>query len=474
MQTDDYTVSINGRAVRVHAARVSVVPFNQLWPGYQRPLDQTELAAFASWDMDGPVEVEIVSRRPVERVVMRPVSRGIVPSVDGNRIVFTLDRPAQIAVEINGYHGALHLFANPPEEGVPDPDDPNVIFFGPGEHDAGRIGLQSGQTVYIAENAVVYGVIEARSADNLRILGRGILDGSRFERITRMYDYESAPEPFGTLSLYACNDVEIDGIITRDPNVYNVTLVACRDVRISNVKVVGSWRYNSDGIDLLNSQEVTIERCFVRSFDDSIVLTGWPQFYGLPCGHLPCEDVVVSDCVIWNDWGRALEIGASCSAPEIRDVVFRDCDIIRVAHIALDVQNCGHALVGNIRFQDIRVELDDGLPVPRIQADKADRYDPGANGGHCPDLCVAEIRRSMWTRDKDPGQVRDVVFENIAVTGDGNPASRLAGYDAGHTVEGVTFRNITIDGRPIGDPQSGNVAIGDHVRDVRFEARASE
>jgi hypothetical protein len=47
----DYTVTVNGQPVFTYSARVSAQPINQVWPGYQRPLEQTERAAFASWDM---------------------------------------------------------------------------------------------------------------------------------------------------------------------------------------------------------------------------------------------------------------------------------------------------------------------------------------------------------------------------------------------------------------------------------------
>ena len=107
------------------------MPFNQIWPGYQRPMDQTEIASFAYWDMTGPVDVEVVSRRPVESVAIRPTARGIRPQVDGRRITFCLASPEQITVEINGWHKALHLFASPPPAAVPNPRIPQVRYFGP-------------------------------------------------------------------------------------------------------------------------------------------------------------------------------------------------------------------------------------------------------------------------------------------------------------------------------------------------------
>jgi len=79
----DYRVTVNGRAVFVYRARVSAQPINQIWPGYQRPLEQTELAAFATWDMTGPVEVEVSSARPIRDVRVRPASRGIRPTRAG-------------------------------------------------------------------------------------------------------------------------------------------------------------------------------------------------------------------------------------------------------------------------------------------------------------------------------------------------------------------------------------------------------
>ncbi|MDD4888387.1 MAG: hypothetical protein PHU85_00525 [Phycisphaerae bacterium] len=116
----DFVVTVDGQPVFTHQARVSACPLNQVWPGYQRPLDQTEVASFSSWDMAGPVEVGIVHTRPVHEARVRPRSCGIVPAAEGNTLRFTLPRPGQFTVELNGTHRALHLFANPPEENIPD------------------------------------------------------------------------------------------------------------------------------------------------------------------------------------------------------------------------------------------------------------------------------------------------------------------------------------------------------------------
>ncbi len=81
--SDDYSVSVDGTPVCVYQARVSAVPINQLWPGYQRPLDQTEIASFAYWDISGEVAIEVISKEQVNAVAVKPASYNIKPKVDG-------------------------------------------------------------------------------------------------------------------------------------------------------------------------------------------------------------------------------------------------------------------------------------------------------------------------------------------------------------------------------------------------------
>ena len=71
----------------------------------------------------------------------------------------------------------LFIFANPIEHEKISADAPGVHYFGPGVHRPGYITLKDNETVYIAAGAIVYGGIRANGVHNIRVIGRGILDG---------------------------------------------------------------------------------------------------------------------------------------------------------------------------------------------------------------------------------------------------------------------------------------------------------
>lgn len=452
---EDYELQVDGEPVPVYACRVSAMPFNQVWPGYQRPIDQTELAGFAYWDMRQPVQVEVRSARPVEAVVVRPLSRGIETAVEGNRITFSLDRPGPVIVEVNGMHQALHLFPSPPEQDAPAPGDSGMRYFGPGVHHAGRIVLESGDSVYLAGGAVVYGSIHAQGASRIRIAGRGILDVGPYPR----------GEGGGAIRLSDCSEVVIEGIVMRDPDVWCCSLFGCRDVRIADVKLVGLWRYNADGIDVCNSQDVEVSDCFVRAFDDALVIKGL-KFGANSFDDRPIRNVRFERCVVWCDWGRAMEIGAETCAPEIVDVVFEDCDIVRTTHIAMDIQHGDRAAIHDVRFLNIRVEIDAWNPPPRMQRSRNEQYVANPQDTYCPLLMVIVIHKTNYSQDDQRGTVRDIVFRDISVMGPHVPASSFRGLDAEHNVVGVTIANLRFNDVVVDTPQAARLAIGPHAEDV--------
>jgi hypothetical protein len=462
----DFELKVAGQAVPVYQCRVSAVPFNQLFKGYQRPLDQTEIASFAYWDQSGPAQVEIVSRRPIGQdqgcangqgapgVVVRPLSLGIVPSVDGNRIAFTMASPGQVTVEVNGLHCALHLFANPPAPEAPDPRAPLVRYFGPGVHSPGIIMLQSNETLYVAGGAVVYGAVQAAGAQNIQILGRGVIDASRFER----------GKGGGCIRLTNCKGVTIDGVVLRDPDVWCCTTRACSNVTISNIKLIGLWRYNADGIDICNSQDVVIRDCFIRAFDDCIVVKGLKNE---AFEDRSVRNVLAERCVIWCDWGRAMEVGAETYADEIEGVTFRDCDILRASLIAMDIQHGDRAHIRGVLFEKIRLEIDDFNPKLLIQKGPDDQY-PADPEDVPPRLLVIEIVKTGWNWDAQRGTVDGVTLRDIRVTGKPFPPSRLQGADADHQVRNVSIEGLRVNGRTLASLQEAAVEIRPFVEDVQI------
>ena len=490
----DYRMTVAGEAVPVQQARVSACLMNQVWPGYQRPLNQTEIAAFASWEMVGEAEVVVESSRPVSEVRVRPRSAAIEAQVKGKSIRFTVPGPGQYVVEVNDHHCALHLFVNPPEEKAPEGPGAQVRYFGPGVHCPGVIELKSGQTLYLAGGAVVYGVVRAENAENIVIRGRGILDGSKFDRM----------DADALLTLGLCRNVKIEGITLRDPSGWTLLAAACRNVDIRNLKIIGNWRYNSDGIDLVNCQDCTIEDSFIRSFDDSIALKGyykWGRFiYELMtfenrwdgvftrdgktcdtfhnfqhshgkflCDAAPIKNIQVRRCLIWNEWGRALEIGAETVADEIAHLLFEDCDIIHVGHVALDVQNLDRAHCHDIVFRNIRVELDSNVGPEMMQSHRDEVYSAPPGARNNPHLIVLENKTGYCIYDDVRGRIDDILFENIEVTAGRVVPSRFIGYDKDHPVQDVTVKNLRIDGKIKKNSEDAGFHLNEFAREIAFE-----
>ena len=167
-----------------------------------------------------------------------------------------------------------------------------------------------------------------------------------------------------------------------------------------------------------------------------------------------------------------MEVGAETCPPEIADVVFEDCDIVRTTHIAMDIQHGDRATVRDIRFENIRVEMDDWNPPPRMQQTKEEQYPEKPGGTYCPTLFEIVIRKNFYSKDENRGSVRNILFKDIALTSGREPPSSFRGFDAEHGVEGVTIQNLRFSGRPIGNAQEAHLAIGPHVKEVRFSGAA--
>ncbi|MCB1127264.1 MAG: endo-polygalacturonase, partial [Verrucomicrobiae bacterium] len=353
----EYSVQAGGQDVPVYVARVAPAEPDLRWKAMDDKANSAcyyTNAAFASFDMPGTVTVEVTCPQEIHSVRVLPASRNLTPTIAGHRLALTLSRPGPVTVEVNdNWVGALHLFANPPESAPPPPDDPNVIYFGPGIHEVSHIVVTNNQTVYVAGGAVVRGVVMPDEpfsissysglrnysptfvlrGTNIVLRGRGIVDGSR------------CPTHARNLIAVQGQDITLEGVILRDSSTWNIPIRRSERVHVSNVKVLG-YRANSDGIDICNSRDVTVEDCFLRTLDDLIVIK-------TDRGQGEARHIVAKDCVLWNEVAHALSIGAELRE-DVEDVVFTDCDVIhdKGREWTLRVYHCDSAHIRNVRFEN--------------------------------------------------------------------------------------------------------------------------
>ena len=494
LYTDDYEVKINGGSVPLNTARVSAVPYNRRWPGHQRSIDQSELINFLSLALDSPAEMEIIPKRTFTDVKIRPENSGIEHRITENgSILLILEKPQYFTVEPYGRHHALHIFADPMPEYSVDPDGDDVIYFGAGEHDVGMISLVSGQTLFIDEGAVVYACVKAFEAENIKIVGRGILDNSRNrEKILYEAHEQGNTEAVDnavrlhTVQLEYCRNIDIEGITIRDSLVYNIRPIACENLTIHNVKIIGCWRFNSDGIDMHNCADVLIENCFLRTFDDSICVKGFDCYYdgdveqavydAMHYGgrvYDTFKNVRVRGCVIWNDWGKCLEIGAETRAEEICDVIFEDCDIIHVTSSILDCMNVDYADVHDIIYRKIRIELDEIIPQARIQTEDDVKYESlgGQSADYAPPLIdvKVEFHHEYSAGGTRRGRNYDILFEDIHICGEHKPFLAFRGYSSEFNCRDITVRGIYLNGSLLGGEQDMNVVKNEYCENIVIE-----
>ncbi|HUU22278.1 MAG TPA: glycosyl hydrolase family 28 protein, partial [Phycisphaerae bacterium] len=430
-----YTVSVNGKGVDVYIAPVYT-------PDYKvRPFGGPY--SFAYFDVDGPVTVTVTTAKPLEKVRILPDSRGIKPKVKGDTLTFDLPGPGQVSVEPDAKNGPLLLFANPLETARPDPAARGVKYFGPGVHKAGRIKLGDGETLYVAGGAIVKGGVLAEGND-ITITGRGIIDGLQYAR-----NEGPTPQP---IHIRRSRNVRVDGIIVKDAWTWSFVIAGSRDVRVDNVKVIAARGPNNDGIGTLNSRDVTITNCFIRTDDDCITAKGdgWPGRDKALDGW-PVDGLTVTGCVLWTDRAQIWRLGCESWAAGMRNMTFTDIDVLhRDGPWLLTVQPAEEMRMENVRFENIRV-----------------------NGEGQDKLIEVFPAPTKWTRRRHtPGNVRNVLFKDILVTGPrpegGQGLIKVHGLDAQHTVEGVTFQNVIRHGRRL-TQDAPDVQINEFTKDITFK-----
>ena len=230
---------------------------------------------------------------------------------------------------------------------------------------------------------------------------------------------------------------------------------------IDGIKVFGQWRYNTDGVDIVNSKNIVVRNSFIHSFDDTITIKGIDRY-----ALVSNEDMLFENNILWCDWGKTCEIGLETATPEIKNIIFRNSDVLRGGNTVCDIQNGDCAQVSNITFEDLRIELEGSYTEQELQTDEDAPYSKRDTLDVAHVLMISNKRfrthdlyvdigfnpivTELTETDPRFASIRDILVKNITVYADdaviaarGKKCIRIS-IKRDHMTS--DYRNITVDG----------------------------
>jgi hypothetical protein len=374
---------------------------------------KVQKSSMVSFDFEGKVEVSVTcNREKIKKARIRPLSYNIPFKIKGNTLTFILTNPSNISVEINGdiFHN-LQIFTNPLEADRPRPNDPNVIYFGPGFYNLDTLRMESGKNLYLAGGAVLKAKVICDKVHDVKIYGRGILlNGYR-----------------GVEIIYSSN-IFVNDLIFIDPTHYTIYGGQSDHLYIRNIRSFSSRGW-ADGIDLMSCRDVLVDGVFMRTSDDCIALYGHRWTY-----NGDCRNVTVQNATLWADVAHPIMMGTHGN-PEpgksevLENLTFKNIDILNHDEPQLNYQGCmainvsDENLARNIHFEDIRVE----------------DFERGQ---------LFNLRVTFNTKyAQAPGRgIENVYFKNVTYRGENANVSILEGYSEERAIKNIVFDNLTING----------------------------
>lgn len=396
-------------------------------------------ASMVQFDFTGEIEVLIQKNNgEVRQVDIRPLSKGIRPTVDGNCVLFTLDKPQKLSIEFNGdrLHN-LHLFANAIRTDIPDKNAPRVMYFEAGYHEptdsiAKNFPIPSNTTVYLEGGAVLKGPLVCDHVENVKILGTGMLH-----------------ETSNGITINYSKNVLVDGITVVNPRYNTTTVGQSENIAIKNVKSF-SYQGWGDGLDFFCCKHILVEDVFMRNSDDCIAIYGhrW-DFYG------NTDDITIRNSTLWADIAHPINIGThgdtSTEGEILENMLFTNIDILEHDEDDRDYQGCmainvgDHNLARNIIFDNIRVEHIQEGQLFHLRVMYNEKYNTGPGRG-----------------------IHNVTFRNISFTGKYTNPSLIEGYNDKYIVDNISFENIWFNGKRISLQKDLNLNLKGYVGKIHL------
>ena len=432
-----------------------------------------EKAHVASWAAAYPARVRVKALDgPIASCRVRPVRRGIKAEVKGDEAVFDLAGPEHLLLEVDG-RPWLCLFADshkdvddtkpqgkvvqciqptsPAPGAMENPMGSNPIeramdelssqgggtlVLPPGRYEATRLNIPTGVTLHLVAGALLdCANIVANKVERAGLTGQGVLWRAKGG---------------GTMVLFnECRHSRIAGLrIHTQPNMAWTIIMAGDDSSITNVKMVNPCLNRvraNDGINVINSRRVTLDRFFYIGGDDAVSIKGYRRKFGDAGDGSVMRDIVFDNIVCVTSCGAA-KIGSESGAKEIAHSVFRNMDVLDCGRVAL-IMLWDPVNVHDIRFENIFVERCRGRNRQRLI-----------------DFVMGDPERS---RTNGGAVLEDIEVVNFVAQEASVRPSRIAGFSKERPVRNVMLRGVVIAGKPIATEKDADFEIC-FAENVRF------
>jgi hypothetical protein len=414
-------------AARVQAAQVPAemrsTVFTVKVDGH--PVDVAHAAAsyeFVSFDITAPVTVEITAADAGfwdKGVDIQPWRLGLRPVRQGSTIRFKLAGPAKLSISRPGdflNHAAmLFLFAGAPPP--PMPRDPKIHAYQPGVYH-GSLNPKSGDTIYLAPGAYIFGSLNLWNVQNVKVLGRGtiVYDGPQDPNTDEGWMQKPDWHCIGALE---ARNVEIDGLtcIVRS-RTWSIQMKDSTGFHYDDLRVIGGnpGNANQDGMDWLGGGDTVVSNAFIRSSDDVFAMQGnWDGYTQADLvrpGH-DVQNILIEHSELSTSISNIVRTAWPQKKFNSNNFTLRDSDILHAG-----IGACGQtfALLGvwgamqasglhtNYTFENLT--LDNWYSLVQMEQEQ-----PGLKGFRF---------RNIWALDQPPlaassitGDIAGVTFDNV-------------------------------------------------------------
>jgi hypothetical protein len=380
---------------------------------------------FVSFDTTGPAEISITAAEPgfwdrgVDIEPWRLGLRATHPASEPQTIRFRLPGPVKLSISRPGdfLNDARMLFVFAGSPPPPPPTGPNVTIVPAGVHRE-SLNPKSGDTIYLAPGAFVFGSLNLWQVDNVKVLGRGTIVYDGPQDPNGDVGWMQKPD-WHCIVAYQAHNVEIDGLtcIIRS-RTWSIQMKDSTGFRYDDLHVVGGnpANANQDGMDWLGGGDTVVKNAFLRSSDDDLAMEGnwdgYTQDEMLRPGA-DVADILVENSELSTSISNVVRMGWPEKIFNSRNFTLRDSDVLHAG-----IGACGQTF-GLLGFWGAKGASGDhsGVTFENLLLDnwyslvQMEQEQPSLHGF---------TFHNIWALDQPPlaestitGDVKDVTFDNV-------------------------------------------------------------